>query len=529
MRRLPLFALLAAAVLIGCKSQQSPPPPPAAREFRAAWVATVANIDWPSKPGLPAEQQRREAIAILDRCHTLNLNAVIFQVRTSCDALYASPYEPWSYYLTGQQGKAPDDGYDPLQFWVDEAHKRGLELHAWFNPYRAKQVDAAYELAPSHVAKRSPNLVKKYGPTMLWLDPGEPAAADQTLQVMADVVRRYDVDGIHIDDYFYPYPINDKAGKPIDFPDDPSWKRYQQSGGKLARDDWRRDNINRLVQRMYSETKQLKPWVKVGISPFGIWRPGNPPSVQGFDAYAKLYADSKVWLQQGWVDYWTPQIYWRLHDPPKPPYEDLLRWWVEQNTQKRNLWPGLYTSMVATPATQPSTAPTKPATRRAATRPATTTAARAPWAAQDLLDQLAVNRRTDGVTGEVHFSMKCLMEDRQHVDEALYRQYYAEPALVPASPWLAGGAKAPASPRFAVGRAANGLQVEWKPDASAPQWLWVVHVQYASGWRAQVFPAATRSAAFAADPRLGPPQRATVTAVDRFGIESKPATGISPK
>src|SRR5438552_711877 len=196
--------------------------PPIPREFRAAWVATVANIDWPSKKALPVERQKSELIAILDRAKKLNLNAIVLQVRPATDALYDSKLEPWSEYLTGAQGKAPEPYYDPLAFAVEEAHRRGLELHAWFNPYRSRHSTAKSPLAPNHISKMHPGLAKEYG-DMLWLDPGEPAVQEHSLNVMMDVVRRYDVDGIHIDDYFYPYRVKDSSGAEVPFPDEPSW------------------------------------------------------------------------------------------------------------------------------------------------------------------------------------------------------------------------------------------------------------------------------------------------------------------
>src|SRR5688572_16637513 len=298
-------------------------PPPAQREFRAAWVATVGNIDWPSKKGLSAEEQQREAIAILDKTKEIGMNAVVFQIRTSADALYKSDLEPWSEFLTGEQGKDP--GYDPLAFWIEESHKRGLELHAWFNPFRAMYGGGKVETrSKDHIWNTNRDVVKVYG-NMLWMDPGEPAAEKQSLNVFMDVVERYDVDGIHIDDYFYPYPVQDKEKNEVDFPDDPSWKRYQESGGKLSRHDWRRENINRMMKKIYEGTKKRKPWVRFGISPFGIWKPGYPQVVQGFNQYEKLYADAKLWLNKGWLDYWTPQLYWKLSAPAQP-YEPLLNW-----------------------------------------------------------------------------------------------------------------------------------------------------------------------------------------------------------
>src|SRR5688500_6776839 len=236
------------AAVTPCAAQSDPPP--VQREFRAAWVASVANIDWPSRPGLSTWEQQAELIAILNRSVALNLNAVILQVRPAADALYASPYEPWSAYLTGGEGRAPEPYYDPLTFAVDEAHKRGLELHAWFNPYRARHMSARGPAAETHISATHPKLVGAYG-RYLWMDPGEPAIRARTLRVMLDVVRRYDVDGIHIDDYFYPYPELGPDSLPIPFPDTASYGRYVRGGGTLEVNDWRRENVNILIRDIY--------------------------------------------------------------------------------------------------------------------------------------------------------------------------------------------------------------------------------------------------------------------------------------
>src|SRR5579871_770045 len=225
----------------GDLSLEKPPLPN--REFRAVWIATVANIDWPSRPGLPVEQQQEELLTILDMAAQLKLNAVILQVRPACDALYDSKLEPWSEYLTGTQGTPPSPYYDPLEFAVTEAHKRGLELHAWFNPYRARHIIAKSPLASGHIGKTHPELVKSYG-GYLWLDPGERAVQDYSLRVILDVVHRYDIDGVHIDDYFYPYRVKDSRKQEVPFPDDASWQRYVTRGGKQNRDEWRRQNVD---------------------------------------------------------------------------------------------------------------------------------------------------------------------------------------------------------------------------------------------------------------------------------------------
>ena len=507
-----IAALILLAFLTGCAGQHfcdagdNPAlcPPQTAREFRAAWVATVENIDWPTQPGLPVAEQQREMRTILDKAQAMKLNAIVLQVRTSCDAMYPSPYEPWSYYLTGKQATPPNPFYDPLKMWVEESHRRGIELHAWFNPFRAKPPHAKYELAASHVARTQPELVKTYG-SVLWLDPGEKAAQDLSLRVMMDVVRRYDVDGIHIDDYFYPYQEKDSAGKTMDFPDGPSWKHYQDSGGKLARNDWRRENINQLVHRMYAETKQLKPWVKVGISPFGIWKPGYPAMVKGFNQYESLYADARLWLNEGWCDYFTPQLYWKTTAPSQP-FEALLQWWVGESAKGRPIWPGLFTSRIEK--------------RSAPVGAIEKSGERISWSPHDLIDQIEVTRRIPKASGHVHFSMIALMQDRQKIDEAL-APLYAEPALVPAMPWIGGDA--PAAPRFSMSSDSDGAGVSWGKGGlfDRTPWLWVVQLKYKDGWKTAIFPSETRHAHFEADAQLGLPLAATVSAIDHLGNQSR--------
>ena len=389
-------------------------PPPLKREFRGVWVATVSNIDWPSKPGLPAEKQKAELVAILDKAVDLRLNAVIFQVRPMADAIYESKREPWSEYLTGTLGKAP--GYDPLAFAVEEAHKRGLELHAWFNPYRARHPSAKSAAPDDHITRSRPDLAKPYG-THSWMNPTHPDVQNHSLDVILDVVKRYDIDGIHIDDYFYPYKEKGADGKVIPFPDDDTWEAYQKSGGKLGRDDWRRDAVNTFVKRMYTETKKAKPWVKVGISPFGIWRPGHPSGITGLNQYSELYADAKLWFNEGWVDYFSPQLYWPIRQE-KQSFPKLLEWWAGENTKKRHLWPGLYTSRV--------------------------TGTEKGWPAKEVAEQIARTRTQKGVDGAVHFSARALVRNSGGIADELAKTY-VEPALVPESPWLAEG-KSPASP-----------------------------------------------------------------------------------
>jgi uncharacterized lipoprotein YddW (UPF0748 family) len=390
-------SLIALSVALIAWPAAAADPPAVKREFRGVWVATVANIDWPSKKGLPADQQKKELLAILDKCKALNLNAVILQVRPMCDALYESKLEPWSEYLTGEQGKSP--GYDPLAFAVFQAHERGLELHAWFNPYRAWTPTAKSEPVATHVVKARPDLAKEYGKHH-WLNPTHPDTRAHSLAVMLDVVNRYDVDGVHMDDYFYPYPEEGPDKKLIPFPDDDTWEAYRTAGGKLARDDWRREAVNTFVKDLYAGVKKAKPWVKVGISPFGIWKPGHPEGIAGFDQYGKLYADAKLWLEQGWVDYFTPQLYWPIAQE-KQSFPKLLDWWTEQNAMKRHLWPGLGTY-------------------------------RHP--ADEIAAQIKLTRAKKE-PGHVHFSMKTLLANKDGIADKL-KELYAEPAAVPPCPWL---------------------------------------------------------------------------------------------
>ncbi len=360
---------------------------PAARaEFRGAWVATVYNLDWPSKPGLSAERQQAELRAILDRAKSIGLNAILFQVRPSADALYASKYEPWSSVLTGSQGTSP--GYDPLSFAIREAHARGLELHAWFNPFRAATASSGSS-ASRHVAQTHPEWVRRHG-SLLWIDPGEPAAREYVLDIITDVASRYDIDGVHIDDYFYPYPTKGVSS----FNDAASWARHGESSG-MSRADWRRDNINRFVSEMYRRVKSTRASAKVGISPFGIWRPGVPATIEAqLDAYGQLYCDARLWIQKGWCDYLSPQLYWSIQ-PAKQSFPVLLKWWRDQSTAGRPIWPGIATDRIG------------------AARPASEIAA-----------QIALTRSGTSDPGHIHWNMNALMQNRGGIAELLKTTTY---------------------------------------------------------------------------------------------------------
>ena len=458
-------------------------PPPAPREFRAAWVASVGNANWPSKPGLSVDQQKREMFDILDRCAALHLNAIILQVRPAADALYNSELEPWSKYLTGVQGQSPTPYWDPLQIWTDEAHRRGMELHAWFNLYRAKS-GLEGPVAVNHISRTHPEIVKQYG-KYLWMDPGEPLAQRHTLSVVLDIVKRYDIDGVHTDDYYYPYRAkeNDKA---IDFPDDTSFARYQRSGGRMNRDDWRRDNINQIVQRIYFETKKIKSWVKVGFAPFGIWQPNNPPGVTGLNSYAVLYSDSRLWLNKGWLDYLAPQLYWEIGGDQD--FRALLNWWIGQNTMRRYVWPGL------------------------------SIGSRGP---SEILAQIDLTRRAAQSSGQFLWSVGSVLKPEKY--DALRAGPYAEPALVPTMPWLDD--QSPPPPSVKAQRADNGtLTLALHPAAGERIAVYAVYARYGPRWHFTVVPAGSPSIAFNPDPTAGNIAAVVVSAIDRCGNESSRVT-----
>jgi len=467
-------------------------PPSPVREFRAAWVATVGNIDWPSRKTLTTQEQKVELLAILDRAVQLKLNAIIFQVRPACDAMYASRIEPWSEYLTGTMGKAPEPFYDPLAFAVEEAHKRGLELHAWFNPYRARLRATSSPASANHVSKTRPQLVRQYG-ELLWLDPGDKAVQEYSLSVVMDVVKRYDVDGAHFDDYFYPYKVKDGSGQDLDFPDDSSWQRFG-AGGMLSRADWRRENVNVFIQRVYQSIKAAKPWVKFGVSPFGIWRPNNPPQIKGFDAYASLYADSRKWLVNGWVDYFVPQLYWAI-EPPEQSFPVLLRWWAEQNTKGRTLCPGINSTKVGG----------RSQSRRG-------------WEPEEIVKQIRLSRTQHGVSGHVHWNMKSLMRNAAF-DEQLQREVYQQPALMPPSPWL--GRAQPAMPKLTIAKMRSGSppRINWTPGGQGTVWLWLLQTQTRGEWTTEILPGKQTSRSW----NGSLPNVVAVSAVNRNGETSSPS------
>lgn len=457
--------------------------------MRGLWVATVANIDWPSRRGLSQKQQKRELLDILDRAEAIGFNTIVLQVRPAADALYLSGLEPWAAWLTGRQGENP--GYDPLTFAVAEAHARGLQLHAWINPFRAGNTADTAVLAPTHVFKARRDLVRVYGAN-LWMDPGDPESHERSIRAIRDIATRYDVDGIHADDYFYPYQIDDSTTKRVvPFPDDSTYARY---GGRMDRDDWRRENINRFVERMYREVHAVKPHVVVGLSPFGIWRPGNPASVRGLDAFSTIYADSRKWLQQGWVDYFVPQLYWSI-GAPQQSFPALLEWWNAQNTAGRHVWPGLASYRVE------NGSPTA-------------------FSMEEMPAQMRIVRDQLKAPGEIFFNTKSTLYRLEgRIGETIHRDIYRDPAIVPPYRWL--DSIAPSPPTIEVsGKTLTLASSEparwWFVRAHLPaHWTWTG--RKGASWITQSFPASA-PVRFETSP-----DRVFVQAIDLAGNASAPA------
>ena len=485
-------------------------PPIILREFRGAWLSPAADGDWPSRPGLSAEQQQRELIALLDRAKAIGLNAIIFHVRLSGDALYETKLAPWSAKLTGRQGVDP--GYDPLAVAIKEAHARGLQIHAWFNPFRAS-LDGGIRAARNHVTRTHPEWVRRYG-RQQWIDPGIPAAREAVLQTIIEVVQRYDIDGVHLDDFFYPYRETRtryhrvgrgrhrhtvKIVRELDFPDRISWVKYGRKMHWTNRDDWRRHNIDDFVQQLYQRVHVAKPWVAVGISPFGIWRPGYPEGIDGLDSFRETYADSRKWLREGWLDYIAPQLYWQV-DAAENRFRALDAWWRTQNPLGRHIWPGLYTAGAV---------------------------ANVPWSFDEIPRQIAMLRdaRQGSVesNGHIHFRLRSLMSNAGPLSgtlgDRLEADSYREPALVPEMPWLGG--KPPAPPVAELVEASDGDRLTLKISAgdSSAITVWVVQTRDEDEhWKTTILPAAVRELVLPDSEAAA--DMIAVTAVDRIGQAS---------
>lgn len=394
LRKLILLLALFLATGVGAQIQQQSPYPK--REFRGAWIQAVNG----QFRGIPTEKLKQTLIDQFNSLQGAGINAIIFQVRPEADALYASQLEPWSRFLTGVQGQAPSPYWDPMQFMIDECHKRGMEFHAWINPYRVK-TSLKSELAANHLYNIHPEWFVTYN-NQLYFDPALPESRRHICMVVADIVSRYDVDAIHMDDYFYPYPA-----KGVDFPDDASFARY--GGGFTNRADWRRSNVNILIQKIHETIRGLKPWVKFGISPFGIYRnEKNDPlgsKTNGLQNYDDLYADVLLWARNGWVDYNIPQIYWQIGHPAAD-YETLVKWWAK-NTENRPLFIGQ-----SVMNTVQNADPKNPSINQ-------------------LPRKMALERAYQTIGGSCQWPASAVVENAGKYRDALVQEYHKYPALVP--------------------------------------------------------------------------------------------------
>jgi uncharacterized lipoprotein YddW (UPF0748 family) len=463
MIRLVAFLFSVALASAQSYSPVTEAPPAIAREFRGAWIASIYNLDWPSAPGLSASSQQAELRGILDKLSALKMNAVIFQVRPQCDAVYASTIEPWSASLTGTMGRSP--GYDPLSFCIKEAHARGIEVHAWFNPFRALANSSA-PVASNHITRILPQITKKYG-SMTWCDPASEQTRDRALAVILDVVKRYDIDGVHLDDYFYPYPTGN-----LTFPD-----------GKSPAQ--RRAYVDGFVASLYASVKNQKSYVRVGISPFGIWRPGVPAGIEaGLDGFEQLAGDSRKWLKNGWLDYLAPQLYWRI-SPQKQSFPLLLDWWRQQGS--RPVWPGIATARIGGSEDKRS--------------------------ASEITNQIDLSRKIGkNWNGHIHWSAKSLVRNQGGVATKL-ASTYTQPAAIPPMPWLSS--KAPSAPGVSASVKGDSTVVTCTPDRSTAKLA--IQAKISGSWRTvKIAPSSSASITI--------PKATTiaVTAFDRFGNASAP-------
>lgn len=398
MKQYMLSAVLALCLFQGWAQQ--------AKEFRGVWIATVDNIDWPSKGNYDAAAQRAEFVRILDMHQRNGINAVVVQVRPATDAFYPSPYEPWSEWLTGKQGLAPQPFYDPLAFMIEEAHKRGMEFHAWCNPYRAIFDNKRSSIAPDHITRIHPDWFISYaGKT--YFDPGNKSAQAFVVKVVEDIVRRYNVDAVHFDDYFYPYR---EPG--LEFGDDVS---YALNGNGMNRDDWRRSNVDSIILKLNTVIKKQKPYCRFGISPFGVWRnhdkdPMGSLTQAGQTNYDDLYANILLWLQKGWIDYVAPQLYWEFGHS-RAAYEVLLDWWND-HCYGKHCYIGLGPYRAGS---------------NAAWRDST-----------QLPRQIDALRQKPNIQGMIFFSSKTFEKNPHNWNEVLRTKYFKEVVPTPAMDWLPG-------------------------------------------------------------------------------------------
>ena len=445
----PIIFFLVSFLLVTALHAQS-----VKREFRGAWIATVSNIDWPSKPGLPSIEQQEQFTQRLDQLKALGCNAVIVQVRPACDAFYDSKIEPWSRYLTGKQGEAPFPYYDPLMFMVQEAHKRNLEFHAWFNPFRALMDSKQNPNPPKHVTRTHPDWIISYGGKS-YIDPGIPEAREYVISVISDVVKRYDIDAVHLDDYFYPYRV---AGQT--FGDTKSYNKYGQG---MDREDGRRTNVSLFRSLLNTNIKHLKPYMKLGISPFGIWRnkskdPEGSETKGGQTNYDDLYADVLLWMQKGWIDYLLPQLYWE-HASHAAPFGVLLPWWYG-HCYKRHVYYGLGVYRMAESKS-------------------------GPWTnVHELLWQLRDIRQQCPNTGYCFYNSSCFDHIKVPIKDSLKMGVNKYPALIPPMSWI--DSVPPAAPVLKVTTSATGAKLDWQVNNPQKEPLRYVVYRFVNGEKVDI-------------------------------------------
>lgn len=400
------------------------------RELRSAWITTFTNLDWPSKRGLSSKEQKNEFLKIVNDFEENSINAVIGQVRASSDAFYKSELSPWSEWLTGKQGKAPDNGFDPLQFMVDECHSRNMEFHAWFNPFRAVSHVKFSSVADDHITKKQPEWFFQYGNTVYY-NPGIPEVRSYICEIVREVVLNYDIDGVHFDDYFYPYSIDGEV-----IPDEEQFKKYNRGCQNIH--DWRRDNINLLIQEVSKTIKAEKAHVKFGVSPLAIWRnkkqdPLGSYTNSGQSSYDNLYCDTKLWIEESWVDYMAPQLYWSTTNQYAN-YNHLINWWTNHNYDRH-----LYVGHAIYKLNRKE---------------------RRSFGTDELVKQVDISRRKGKVHGSIYFRAKAFVNNHQNFQKTISESIYKYPSLVPAMTWI--DSIAPASP--------NKLKVKVKEEQVSLKW-----------------------------------------------------------
>lgn len=467
------------------------------RELRAVWIATVGNIDWPSKQGLSAQQQQQEFISHLNFLQRTGFNTVIVQIRPAADAFYPSQYEPWSKYLSGKQGQPPFPKYDPLEFMIRECHKRNMEFHAWFNPYRALVASNSNPNPANHATRTHPEWIINYA-GKAYFDPGNPEAREYILKVILDVVARYDIDAVHIDDYFYPYPV---AGRP--FPDQASYNKYNNG---QSREDWRRDNVNMFVSQLNSNIKKQKSWIKFGVSPFGIWRNDNKDpegsATRGSSCYDDLYSDVRLWIDKKWVDYVAPQLYWE-HGHRVAAYDVLLPWW-KKNSGARQLYIGLglYRMLNATTS---------------------------PWNKPDEILKQIREARALNTNGFVFYSMSSFYKLKQDLADSLQQNYFGTIAIPPPMSWIDN--VPPAAPVARAAATNNGMLIQWEETNVSKEPIKYLVYRFGPDEKinlasAENIIALTQASSFI-DKDGGKNYKYVVTALDRLWNESEKSNVVS--